>query len=381
MDSIELPNGRILDIEDADDADEDVKRRGRDWFSQNGFRSGVSDIALTGRVVGSKFKLKKLPPGQARAAKGKDKRRLEQDRRRLTTGTKSVLALWVEALDAKTNGDEAQLSDNIFGTGTDVVNLRSQYKACSHDKLDFVPAENGSVGITGGVGKVTINQNVTGVNNGEIRDAAVAAGNAQFGTMQSQFDYVMVCIPPGTSGGWIAYAWLNWYLSVYNDVWCNFPSGQMHEIGHNLGLHHSGEGTAEYADQSGMMGYSYSSDEGPEMCFNAAKNYQLGWFNDGFEVMTIAENFQGELIGQANYDSATGDQKVGVRITGASDGNDYYVSFNRKIGSNIGTVEPDADDRVLVHRRPPGIDSQKSWLVAKLSAGATYNIPNDSTTL
>ncbi len=33
----------------------------------------------------------------------------------------------------------------------------------------------------------------------------------------------------------------------------------------NLGFAHSGEDTAQYADQSGMMGYSYSNDEGPVM--------------------------------------------------------------------------------------------------------------------
>jgi hypothetical protein len=51
----------------------------------------------------------------------------------------------------------------------------------------------------------------------------------------------------------------------------------MHEVGHNINLAHSGEGTAEYADQTGMMGYSYSEDEGPAMCFNNAKMWQLGW--------------------------------------------------------------------------------------------------------
>lgn len=44
----------------------------------------------------------------------------------------------------------------------------------------------------------------------------------------------------------------------------NYPSGQMHEIGHNLGFAHSGE-SQTYDDQSGMMGYSYSDDEGPVM--------------------------------------------------------------------------------------------------------------------
>jgi hypothetical protein len=30
-----------------------------------------------------------------------------------------------------------------------------------------------------------------------------------------------------------AYAYLDHWLSVYNDVWCAYPSGLMHEIGKN----------------------------------------------------------------------------------------------------------------------------------------------------
>ena len=45
---------------------------------------------------------------------------------------------------------------------------------------------------------------------------------------------------------------------------------------HNLGLAHSNEGN-EYQDRSGMMGISYGQDNGPLMCFNAAKSWQLGW--------------------------------------------------------------------------------------------------------
>jgi len=39
----------------------------------------------------------------------------------------------------------------------------------------------------------------------------------------------------------------------------------MHEIGHNLGFRHSGEGAEGYGDRSGIMGYSYYEDEGPVM--------------------------------------------------------------------------------------------------------------------
>ena len=278
LDAIALPDGRILDIEDADDADEEVKKRGRGWFKKHGYESGTTEIALTGRVEGGKLKLKKLPQAEGKEgkngkngkngngnglAKGKNKRSLEEDRRRLVTGEKTVLALRVVAPDSSTTSIESTISDEIFGTSGDNINLSTQYDACSYGKLTFVPF-NGitstGVSITDGVATVDITQNVNGAENGVIRDAVTAEATTKFGSLSSQFDYVMQCLPPGTSGSWIAYAYINHWLSVYNDLWCNYPSGQMHEIGHNLGLAHSGEeGAAEYADQSGMMGYSVSS--------------------------------------------------------------------------------------------------------------------------
>lgn len=273
LDAIALPNGTILDIEDADDADEDVKKRGRGWFKKHGYESGNTEIALTGRVEGGKLKLKKLPQDKGKAdkegngngnglAKGKNKRSLEEDRRRLVTGQKTVLALRVVAPDSSTTSSEATISDEIFGTSGDIINLSTQYDACSYGKLTFEPfTGTTSTGeqITNGVATVDITpQIVNGVDDAIVRNAVTDAGNIKFGNMQNQFDYVMQCLPSGTSGSWIAYAYINSWLSVYNDNWCNYPSGQMHEIGHNLGLAHSGEG-ATYDDQSGMMGYSVSS--------------------------------------------------------------------------------------------------------------------------
>lgn len=103
----------------------------------------------------------------------------------------------------------------------------------------------------------------------------------------------------------IAYAYINSYLSVYNDQWCNSPSGQLHELGHNLNLAHSGEGTNAYGDQSGMMGYSYSTDEGPIMCFNPAKSWQLGWYDGRYATVDpLSQTWSGKLIGVTDYQSA-----------------------------------------------------------------------------
>ena len=152
-------------------------------------------------------------------------------RRLATLGTKNMLAIRVKAADASTSSSSAQISDNWFGTNGDAVNLRSQYLACSYGALTCNAASmttSTGVDVTDGVYEVTISENVSGADNSVIRDAVVAGGNAALGVMRSQFDHVMLCLPPGTSGVWIAYAYVNWYLSVYNDNWCNYVSAQMH---------------------------------------------------------------------------------------------------------------------------------------------------------
>ena len=60
---------------------------------------------------------------------------------------------------------------------------------------------------------------------------------------------------------------MNGYKSVYNDIACGQVSTQIHEVGHNLNLNHSGKGSEEYGDKSCMMGYSYDEDDIPYMCF------------------------------------------------------------------------------------------------------------------
>ena len=80
-----------------------------------------------------KFKAKK---------KSKDKSTpwTTSNRRRLTTGTKTVLVVRVVANDSSTTASADQLSDSVFGTNGDLVNLKTQYAACSHNQLLFQPA-------------------------------------------------------------------------------------------------------------------------------------------------------------------------------------------------------------------------------------------------
>jgi hypothetical protein len=150
-----------------------------------------------------------------------------ETRRQLLTASINMLAVRVKAADSTTSSSQAQISDAWFGTNGDPVNFKSQYGACSYGKLQVNAANTGTV--TNGVFEVTIPNNVQGVSNSVIRNSVSTALSNSLGTLPSaQYNYVMQCLPPGTSGGWIAYAYVNWYLSVYNDGWCNSVSAQMH---------------------------------------------------------------------------------------------------------------------------------------------------------
>jgi hypothetical protein len=166
----------------------------------------------------------------------------------VTSGDKTVLILRVVANDTTTTSSEAELADEIFGASGDAFNLKTGFSQCSYGQLNFEPTPL----VSNGVKTVALSENVIGMEMGDIQGLVLTAATTLLGNLPDQFDHVMICTPNGATGG-IAYAYINSWLSVYNDDWCNYPSAQLHEIGHNLGLAHSGEGSVTYGDQSGMV--------------------------------------------------------------------------------------------------------------------------------
>jgi hypothetical protein len=115
----------------------------------------------------------------------------------------------------------------------------------------------------------------------------------------------------------------------------------MHEIGHNIRFHHSNEGTTTYADQSGMMGYSYSQLDGPVMCFNAAKSWESDWYNLNKVTFNVGTNTAVlyTIKGIATVDSYDSSQKALIKINNPNSNTDHYINFNRQTGVNSGTRE------------------------------------------
>ena len=137
----------------------------------------------------------------------------------------------------------------------------------------FIGTTNTGVNISNGVYTVTIDADQYDVSSIEYQ--AVSAAESALGNLPSQFDYVALSVSDNNEG-WAAYAYINSWLSYYKANYINYVTVQMHEIGHNLGLAHSGEGGSTYGDTSGLMGAVFSDDR--NMCFNGPKHSQLGWF-------------------------------------------------------------------------------------------------------
>lgn len=148
----------------------------------------------------------------------------ERRRQLAQTGTRTVLAVRVRSNGSWTVSTSSQISDNIFGTGNDVINLKSQMEGCSHNQLIIQPASG--TDIDDGVIEIDLDNAGTNIYNLED-DVENALENKFGGKLSDHWDHVMMCLPPNTGDDWIGYGYINGEKTVYNDDWCNYPSIQM----------------------------------------------------------------------------------------------------------------------------------------------------------
>eukprot|EP00536_Pseudo-nitzschia_multiseries_P014124 jgi/Psemu1/37652/gm1.37652_g len=332
----------------------------------------------------------------------------DRHRRRLeappSMGT--LRALVIRVVDRRGTAPDAgidQLRDDVF---EDQTCLKTQFEACSYGKLSIVPGRLGLVAsavgggpeIHDGVAQVSVDYDVsasTATKEG-LQQAALEASFLQFGNLYESpyFDLILYCMPPGT-GDWVAYAFVNHKFSFYNNKWCSSVSSQLHEVGHNLGLGHSGEYEWEsdpeseggedelvyksYADASGVMGFTYSRDD-QQICFNPAKSYQLGWYSD--QVTTVNPLSVDEarrsfvLNGVADYRRNPGSALVVLRLEQSHQEPDYYVGYNRKHGIHVDTMED--PDTVTIVRKEMGSPTEYGYStkVVALNVGDSYVLEN-----
>lgn len=150
-----------------------------------------------------------------------------------TTGDKTVLAVRVIATNSAFSKTETELATSVFGGPNDFVNLKSQYSACSHGKINMIQRADLN-GLTSNIanGVVTLYVDMpTEVGHSTMVNEVSQELNREFGLSVNEIaDHVLYCLPPGTFNG-VGYALMNRGLSVFNDKLCTSVSTQMHEIG------------------------------------------------------------------------------------------------------------------------------------------------------
>jgi len=339
----------------------------------------------------------RVPPGKALGfEKGKGSQ--GSGRRRLVTKTGDTYYLVVRVTDSgglAYGHSTAVMSDNMFGTSGDAVNLKSQIFDCSAGQLNVVPgypdsaseaqktaidAETVGKGHPVGVMETTIDISLTSSSRSAVRNAVITAVQTQLGfNLPGPFDHVVFNLEGCyVECGWAAYAYINSWNQVYQNRYYYMPGVQIHEYGHNLGMAHSGGlNGATYTDHTCLMGNPLYSDDVGKMCFNPAKSYYIGWYNDGgilTYIPTVGKAWSGTLMGVGEWKDSPGRHPVVVKIeTGTN--TDYFVGFNRAAGANAQNDE--ADDLVtIVETGNNGDRYSQSYLKGYIGVGQSYTFSN-----
>ena len=186
-------------------------------------------------------------------------------------------------------------------------------------------------------------------------------------------DLVMFRVPANPNANMAAYGYLNHWLTVFfGDAYFSSVSIQMHEVGHNLGLHHSGFVTGndpiqnEYGDWTGAMGLGTIYDD-ERICYNAPHMGYLGWLQN---VMIFHSTPNGihTLVGHTNFG---GELQAIVLKDFPVLSTDIYIWFNHAIGINSGTRM--AQNQVVVTTMDKSTGKSMMWY--GLGSGETSPYP------
>lgn len=349
--------------------------------------SGKSKLSLSEAVIDTDAPLMYIPENaqlhlhDMNSDSSREDRREErrQERRQLvkTQGTlKTLVIRLTDRNNISPTLSTSNLKNDIFD---DSVSLKSQTEACSYGKLKIEPFKGNTPNnkyISNGVVDVSMDYAMASGAPG-MDQAAMAAANKQLGDLNDdRFGLIMFCFPPGSN--FLAFAFPNSKYSFYNDKWCGYVTGQMHEVGHNIGLAHSGQtNEGDYGDGTGLMGSS-SPDDDRRICYNPQKNYQLGWYDDKVETIDPLDgsgNREFTLNGVSDY-KMNNNALIVIRLRQLDREQDYYVGFNRAEGINAETYED--GNRVTIVRKEFGspLDYGQSTKIASLNPGEKHVINN-----
>ncbi len=155
------------------------------------------------------------------------------DSRRLATveGDKPFLVVKVTDSQGRQLQDSTdEISDQIFGTFGDELTLKSQMDACSFGKVDIISGNGDQHESSPGVIEVTITKSLVGYGRNVIMQAVTQETEALLGhSLPGPYTNVMYLLEACYSDcGWLSYAHVNSWLSVYQGEYYKYAGVQMH---------------------------------------------------------------------------------------------------------------------------------------------------------
>jgi len=336
-----------------------------------------------------------LPPGLEIALEKVSSRNNKRNLA-IVTGKKPILVVKVTDINGLARTESAaQIGDDVFGTNGDPVNLKSQLFGCSMEKLDVTEGDQEDTSLTNGVPngqgvapgvmEVTIQLSLQSEGRGTVRNAVTTAVQNAIGeSLPGRYQQVMYVLQGCyVECGWAAYAYINSWNSVYQGVYYKHTGVQVHELGHNFNLAHSGGLDGQtYTDHTCMMGNPLYSDDTGKMCYNPAKNWQIGWYSDRTLLLDpqVEPTKTVTLVGIADYLNEQSTDPVVIKVETRL-ANDFFVGFNRATGVNAQNDEGDDVVTVIQVDGNNGSGYSQSRLRAKLGftgdiTGSSYTISN-----
>jgi len=294
----------------------------------------------------------------------------EQDLGIMAGQFKVLVVLVTDRFGNRPSQSEAQMAHDVF---YDNMNLRERYRACSRNKLDFIPATG--LRVNHGVITVQTSSHLSGAHYtqcGNLGYAALPGGISAH--------HIMYICPDNTNfDGAVAWGQAPGQISWYPSQYASFADVQVHELGHNLGFAHSGtslqqgrqydDGTCHMSNEGGFK------DESRKFCFNAAKYHYSNWFPEfTTSVSPATSSFKGDLVGiddVVNNRANSQNQDLVVKVHGRGETH-LFMMYNRRKGIN--SEVPEHGDQVVIVAQ--SALSEVSVRVATLSEGQTYTNTN-----
>ncbi len=122
------------------------------------------------------------------------------------------------------------------------------------------------------------------------------------------------------------------------------------------------------------MGNPLYSDDKGKMCWNAAKSWQVGWYDSNKFTFGRQEFVRRWIVGIADFDNNPDKYTVITKVeTGTT--NDLFIAFNRAKGVNSDNDEAD-NEVTIVEAGKDGEGYSVSRLKAHLVQGESYKIWN-----